>query len=166
MNHSLFFTRNRLTSYDFYELEDKSEIPLLAEAVDQSNHKNGVVSRYLSYYEWMWDAWGDQTRFIVARRREDKAVVAGRILIYHPNEVVSFISGTTQRFKKLNGMTYLQDWLLENCLKRGVKRANFYGIDGDFSRANLLCQRFRGADDSGLGSTVVRLSGQSLHARK
>lgn len=125
---------------EVYELKDKSEIPMLAEAVDQSNHKNGVVSRYLSYYEWMWDAWGDQTRFIVARRKEDKAVVAGRILIYHPNEVVSFISGTTQRYKKLNGMTYLQDWLLEDCLERGVKRANFYGIDGDFSDNNKLLE--------------------------
>lgn len=125
---------------EVYELTDKSEIPMLAEAVDQSNHKNGVVSRYLSYYEWMWDAWGDNTRFIVARRKEDKAVVAGRILIYHPNEVVSFISGTTQRYKKLNGMTYLQDWLLEDCLARGVKRANFYGIDGDFTENNKLLE--------------------------
>ena len=125
---------------EVYELKEKSEIPMLAEAVDQSNHKNGVVSRYLSYYEWMWDAWGENTRFIVARRKEDKAVVAGRILIYHPNEVVSFISGTTQRFKKLNGMTYLQDWLLEDCLERGVKRANFYGIDGDFSDNNKLLE--------------------------
>jgi alanine adding enzyme len=125
---------------EVYELKEKSEIPMLAEAVDQSNHKNGVVSRYLSYYEWMWDAWGENTRFIVARRKEDKAVVAGRILIYHPNEVVSFISGTTQRFKKLNGMTYLQDWLLEDCLERGVKRVNFYGIDGDFSENNKLLE--------------------------
>ena len=125
---------------EVYELKEKSEIPMLAEAVDQSNHKNGVVSRYLSYYEWMWDAWGENTRFIVARRKEDKAVVAGRILIYHPNEVVSFISGTTQRYKKLNGMTYLQDWLLDDCLKRGVKRANFYGIDGDFSDNNKLLE--------------------------
>ena len=125
---------------EVYELKDKSEIPKLAEAVDQSNHKNGVVSRYLSYYEWMWDAWGENTRFIVARRKEDKAVVAGRILIYHPNEVVSFISGTTQRYKKLNGMTFLQDWLLDDCLKRGVKRANFYGIDGIFTDDNKLLE--------------------------
>ena len=125
---------------EVYELKEKSEIPLLAEAVDQSNHKNGVVSRYLSYYEWMWDAWGENTRFIVARRKEDKAVVAGRILIYHPNEVVSFISGTTQRYKKLNGMTFLQDWLLEDCLQRGVMRANFYGIDGDVSENNKLLE--------------------------
>jgi alanine adding enzyme len=125
---------------EVYELKDKTEIPKLAEAVDQSNHKNGVVSRYLSYYEWMWDAWGENTRFIVARRKEDKAVVAGRILIYHPNEVVSFISGTTQRYKKLNGMTYLQDWLLDDCLKKGIKRVNFYGIDGDFSDSNKLLE--------------------------
>jgi lipid II:glycine glycyltransferase (peptidoglycan interpeptide bridge formation enzyme) len=76
----------------------------------------------------------------VARRKEDKAVVAGRILIYHPNEVVSFISGTTQRYKKLNGMTFLQDWLLEDCLERGVKRANFYGIDGIFTEDNKLLE--------------------------
>ena len=125
---------------EVYELKEKAEIPMLAEAVDESNHKNGVVSRYLSYYEWMWDAWGENTRFVVARRKEDKAVVAGRILIYHPNEVVSFISGTTQRYKQLNGMTYLQDWLLDDCLKRGVRRANFYGIDGDFSPENKLLE--------------------------
>ena len=66
--------------------------------------------------------------------------MAGRILIYHPNEVVSFISGTTQRYKKLNGMTYLQDWLLDDCLRRGVKRANFYGIDGIFTDDNKLLE--------------------------
>ena len=37
-------------------------------------------------------------------------------------------------------MTYLQDWLLEDCLERGVKRANFYGIDGDFSENNKLLE--------------------------
>ena len=125
---------------EVYELKDKAEIPLLAEVVDQSNAKNDVVSRSLSYYEWMWDAWGDKARFIVARRREDKEVVAGRILIYHPNEVVSFISGTAQRYKKLNGMTFLQDWLLEDCLKRKIDRVNFYGIDGDFSPENKLLE--------------------------
>ena len=125
---------------EVYELSDKAEIPMLVEAVEQSNSKNGVTSRYRTYYEWIWDAWGEDTRFVVARRKEDKAVVAGRILIYHPNEVVSFISGTTQKYKKLNGMTYLQDWLLDDCLKKGVMRANFYGIAGDFSSDNKLLE--------------------------
>ncbi len=125
---------------EVYELKDKSEIPMLAEAVEQSNSKNGVVSRHAVYYEWIWDAWGENARFVVARRKEDKAVVAGRILIYHPNEVVSFISGTTQKYKKLNGMTFLQDWLLADCLEKGVKRANFYGISGDFSPNNKLLE--------------------------
>lgn len=122
------------------ELADKSQIEDLAKVVDESNMKNGVVSRQIDYYRWIWDEWGEQVRFVVARRKDGGEVVAGRILFYHPNEVVSFISGTAQEWKKLNGMTFLQDWLLEDCLKRGIKRVNFYGIDGDFSGHNPLLE--------------------------
>lgn len=125
---------------EVYELKEKREIPLLVRVVDDSNAKNKVVSRKLKYYEQMWDAWGDKIRFVLARRKEDHAVVAGRVLICHPNEVVSFISGTAKEYKRLNGMTFLQDWLLEDCLGRGIKRANFYGIDGDFSGKNPLLE--------------------------
>ncbi len=125
---------------EIYEMKDKSELIEFAKVVDESNHKNDVVSRNLAYYEWMWDAWGDQLRVILARRKEDGAVVAGRMLIYHPNEVVSFISGTAQNYKKYNGMTYLQDWLLADCLEKGIRRVNFYGIDGDFSGQNHLLE--------------------------
>ncbi len=85
---------------EVYELKSKHELPEFAYVVNESNNKNDVVSRSLAYYEWMWDAWGDNLRVILARRKEDGAVVAGRMLIYHPNEVVSFISGTAQNFKK------------------------------------------------------------------
>lgn len=125
---------------EVYELKSIHELPEFAYVVDESNNKNDVVSRSLAYYEWMWDAWGDNLRVILARRKEDGAVVAGRMLIYHPNEVVSFISGTAQNFKKYNGMTFLQDWLLEDCLKRGIKRVNFYGIDGIFEPSNHLLE--------------------------
>ena len=122
------------------ELTDKNQIEDLAKVVDESNAKNGVVSRQMDYYRWIWDEWGDQVRFVVAKRKEGGEVVAGRILFYHPNEVVSFISGTAQEWKKLNGMTFLQDWLMEDCLSRGIGRVNFYGIDGDFSGKNPLLE--------------------------
>ena len=125
---------------EIYEMKDRSELIDFAKVVDESNQKNDVISRNLAYYEWMWDVWGDQLRVILARRKEDGAVVAGRMLIYHPNEVVSFISGTAQNYKKYNGMTFLQDWLLADCLEKGIKRVNFYGIDGDFSEKNHLLE--------------------------
>ena len=58
----------------------------------------------------------------------------------HPNEVVTFVSGTVQRFKQLNGMTFLQDWTLNNTIERGYKRINFYGLRGDFSKENHLLE--------------------------
>ncbi|MFV0485004.1 MAG: lipid II:glycine glycyltransferase FemX [Candidatus Saccharimonadales bacterium] len=125
---------------EVYELTDKKEIPLLTAAVDQSNDKNGVVSRNMAYFEGIWDEWGKDARWVVAKRREGGEVVAGRILFYHPNEVVSFISGTVQEFKQYNGMTLLQDWLMEDSLKQGVTRVNFYGIDGDFEGHNPLLE--------------------------
>lgn len=122
------------------ELKDKTQIASLAQVVDESNVKNGVVSRQMDYYRWIWDEWGEQVRFVVAKRKEGGEVVAGRILFYHPNEVVSFISGTAQEWKKLNGMTFLQDWLLEDCIRRRIGRVNFYGIDGDFGGKNPLLE--------------------------
>ncbi len=125
---------------EIYEVKDKTGLVDFAKVVDESNSKNDVVSRNFVYYEDMWDAWGDKLRVVLARRKEDGVVVAGRMLIYHPNEVVSFISGTAQAYKKYNGMTFLQDWLLQDCLEKGIHRVNFYGIDGDFSSENKLLE--------------------------
>jgi lipid II:glycine glycyltransferase (peptidoglycan interpeptide bridge formation enzyme) len=125
---------------EIYELREKSEVPMLAAVVDDSNAKNRVVSRNMAYYEGIWDEWGKDARWVVARLKKSGEVVAGRILFYHPNEVVSFISGTAREFRRYNGMTFLQDWLLADSLERGCKRVNFYGIDGDFSGANPLLE--------------------------
>ena len=134
--------RNKLrkvgAELEIYELKDKSEIGLLMAVVDDSNDKNGVVSRNRAYYEGIWDEWGKGARWVVARRKGSGEVVAGRILFYHPNEVVSFISGTAKEFRQYNGMTFLQDWLLADSLRRGARRVNFYGVDGDFSEGNSL----------------------------
>ena len=40
----------------------------------------------------------------------------------------------------MNAMTVLQDDLLTKCLKKGIKRVNFYGMAGDFSPANHLLE--------------------------
>ena len=34
----------------------------------------------------------------------------------------------------------MQDWQIERCFKRGIKRINFYGVDGDFSENNRLLE--------------------------
>ena len=122
------------------ELKDKSQLPDFYVAITESDKKNGVVSRKLDYWEDVWDVFGDKVHFVVVRKKETGEPVCARVHFDHPNEVVTFVSGTVQRFKQLNGMTFLQDWTLNNTIERGYKRINFYGLSGDFSKNNHLLE--------------------------
>ena len=125
---------------EVHVLTDMNELADWATALDSSNEKNGVKSRNLDYYKWIWESFGDKVQFMVVRKKDDKKTVAARVVFYRPNEVVTFVSGTVQEYKKLNGMTLLQDWQIEECLKRGITRLNFYGLRGDFSNNNHLLE--------------------------
>ncbi len=128
------------------EAKDKSELEDVALAISGSNDIHGVKSRDVAYYEHIWDEFGDQVHFHIARRKEDNAIVAGRVIFDHPNETISFISGTVQKYRRMNAMTVLQDYLLTNCFERGIKRVNFYGMEGDFSPNNHLLEFKSGFD--------------------
>ncbi len=126
---------------EVHVLTDKKELKDWIAALDSSNEKNGVKSsRTEKYYRQIFDTFGDKVQFMVVRKKDDKEIVSSRVVFYRPNEVVTFVSGTVQKYKKLNGMTVMQDWQIEECLKRGIKRLNFYGMEGDFSENNRLLE--------------------------
>lgn len=122
------------------ELNNKSQLGDFYKAITESDKKNGVVTRKLEYWEDVWDAFGDKAHFVVVRKKDTGEPVCARVHFDHPNEIVTFVSGTVQRFKRLNGMTVLQDWTLNNTIERGYKRINFYGLRGDFSKENHLLE--------------------------
>ena len=142
--------RNKLRkctpAIEILEVRDDDGLAKVAHAIEGSNEKNGVRSRNLTYYQNIRDAWGDQVHFVLARKKDDKATVAGRVIFDHPNETVSFISGTVQKYRQLNAMTVLQDDLVTKCFEKGIKRVNFYGIEGDFSEHNHLLEFKSGFD--------------------
>ena len=125
---------------EVHVLEDKSELSEWIKPLDDSNAKNGVNGRKVKYYEDIWDIFGDEVQFMVVRKKEDKELVSARVVFYQPQETVTFVSGTIQKNRRLNGMTVMQEWQMEECLKRGQKRLNFYGLEGDFSKANKLLE--------------------------
>ena len=122
------------------EVTERGKLGDVALAIEGSNTKNGVKSRDISYYEDIFDAFGEQVHFVLARNKENGDPVAGRVIFDHPNETVSFISGTVQKYRRMNAMTVLQDDLLTKCLKKGIRRVNFYGMAGDFSKENHLLE--------------------------
>jgi lipid II:glycine glycyltransferase (peptidoglycan interpeptide bridge formation enzyme)/dTDP-4-amino-4,6-dideoxygalactose transaminase len=115
----------------------RGELDIRVQLAKESNDKNGMSSRNLKYFQDIYDYF-PEVKFIIAQIKNDGAVVAGRVLVYNKNEVISFISGTAQQHKNYQGMTFLQDWLLKDCLKRGINRVNFYGVRGKFSHNPLL----------------------------
>ncbi len=137
-------------------LKEKSELAEWIKPLNDSNHKNGVESwgRGVDYYEDIWDAFGDQVSFMEVRTKEDDQLVSSRMVFNFDDETETFSSGTIQQHKKLNGMTFMQDWQIEQCLKAGQNRVNFYGVAGDFSDNNRLLE-FK----SGFGITVEEYIG-------
>lgn len=125
---------------ELHVLEDKSELKEWIKAIEESDRKNGINSRKLKYFEQIWDVFGDEVQFMVVRKKENKELVSSRVVFYHPNETVTFVSGTIQENRRLNGMTVMQDWQLAECLRRGQKRINFYGLEGDFTKKNKLLE--------------------------
>ena len=126
---------------EVHVLTKKEELREWIKALESSNQKNKVhSSRGVWYYEQIWDKYGNDVQFMVVRKKDDKDIVSSRVVFYRPNEVVTFVSGTVQKYKKLNGMTVMQDWQIGECLKRGIKRLNFYGMEGDFSENNRLLE--------------------------
>ena len=121
-------------------IKDKSQLDEWIKPLVSSNVKNGVekLGRGTDYYADIWDAFGDQAEFMSVKKKDTGETVVSRLVLYFPEETITFSSGTIQEFKKLNGMTILQDWQIERCLNKGIKRINFYGVEGDFSENNRL----------------------------
>ena len=132
--------RKHAPELEIVEVTNDKDLDEVAFAIEGSNEKNKAKSRDHSYYRYIRDAFGDKVHFVLARRKEDGATVAGRVIFDHPNETVSFISGTVQKYRQMNAMTVLQDDLLTKCFNKGIKRVNFYGMAGDFSPANHLLE--------------------------
>lgn len=73
-----------------------------------------------------------------ARIERDGEVVPAAVglFMWHKRELVYFSSGSDERYAKFYAPTALQHEMMSRCLERGVKRYNFYGIDGIFDDPN------------------------------
>ncbi len=129
---------------DIYVLKDKAELKKWIIPLQESNAKNHIKTRSLKYFEDFWEAFGDQASFVEARLKDTGETVSSELDIWHKNESVAFLAGTIGHLKKYNGITAIKGWQIEECLRRGQKRVNFYGVDGIFSEDNNLLNAKKG----------------------
>jgi lipid II:glycine glycyltransferase (peptidoglycan interpeptide bridge formation enzyme) len=131
----------------------RDELGTLVGLIDESDARNGVGGRETAYYEQIYDAFGTDAKFLVARKADDGTPVAGAIFIYNGHEVASYLSGMDRRYRNLNGRAWLQDYVMRECLKKGITRVNFFWVEGRFSSNSLL--EFK----SGFGGVVEEYVG-------
>jgi len=120
------------------QMRDKSELQDVGLMFSESNMRNKVNNRSLSYYAKIFDIFGDKVVFHIARRRDDDEPVAAHMFFVTKHEAVSYAAGISEKHKALNGMTLLNDAFFKYCLEHGIKRCNLYGVSGDFSSSNHL----------------------------
>ncbi len=131
----------------------RSELSILVGLIDDSDERNGVSGRELTYYQLMYDAFGDDIQFVVARTSDDHTPIAGAIFIHHGHEISSYLSGMDRRYRHLNGRAWLQDYMMTKYLGTATTRVNFFWIEGRFQNNHLL--EFK----SGFGGVVEEYVG-------
>lgn len=131
----------------------REELPTLIGLIDESDTRNSVAGRELEYYRYIYNAFGQDVKFLVAYKSADRTPIAGAIFIYHGSEVASYLSGMNRQFRDLNGRAWLQDYVMSQALKQGITRVNFFWIEGRFENNHLL--EFK----SGFGGVVEEYIG-------
>lgn len=150
---------------DIHVLTDKKELKEWIRALQDSDHRNGVNTRQVKYFEDLWDSFGENAIFVEARRKDNGELVSSEVDIFHPNEMVAFIAGTVEKNKHYNGSTAIKGWNIEECLRRGYTRLNLYGMKGIFSPDNPLLYfkaGLRGFTEEYIGGFCLVLSRPKL----
>ncbi len=146
---------------DVYILKDKNELKDWICPLRDSNERNGVPTRNLGYFENIWDVFGKKALFIEARQKENNAIVASELCFIRQNEFLLFLAGLKAEYKNKNGIVAIKDWELQECLRRGITRLNFYGIEADFSKNNRLLEfksSFNGIVEEYIGGFKIVLN--------
>ena len=120
------------------ELKDISELQEVATMIGESNLRNKVNDRNLDYYKKIYEIFGKNVVFHIARKRDDGEPVAAHMFFITDHEAVSYSAGISEKYKSFNGMTLLNNAFFEYCLNHGISRCNMYGVAGDFTSENRL----------------------------
>jgi alanine adding enzyme len=201
----------------------KQELKEFAKITDSTSKRRGFSDKSISYYESVYDLFGENAKFLIAyldveksmqqlekeisehkqfieemqgkelslrkekelktrkaeierleKRKKDDEILKGEenplplacaLFILNRREVVYLFSGTQMEFVKYSGPSVLQDYMTKKSIELGIKRYNFYGIEGVFddptsSGAGVLAfkQKFGGEIEELLGTFYLPLN--------
>lgn len=129
-------TAKQISTWQTKAEKFESEVRKFEEQLASANNKKRVENRIVDSKE----------KLKGALRRVDKAKeyaelgsfipVACAMFIWHERECVYLYSGSNPEYNNLYGSNAIQFYAMDECIKRGCRRYNFYGINGIFDDKN------------------------------
>lgn len=129
-------TAKQISTWQTKAEKFESEVKKFEEQLASANNKKRIKKRIIDSKE----------KLAGALRRVDKAKeydelgsfipVACAMFVWHERECVYLYSGSNPEYNNLYGSNAIQFHAMNECIKRGCKRYNFYGINGIFDDKN------------------------------
>ncbi len=110
----------------------RDELSLFTNIMRHTAERRQFVSRKDSYFESLYDRFGDKVTFKVVELKQDGKVIpiAAIAFIETNNEVISYLGGALSEYSRYRASYLLHDDMIHHSVKKGYKRYNFYGIEG------------------------------------
>ncbi len=110
----------------------RDELSLFTNIMHHTAERRQFVSRKDSYFESLYDRFGDKVTFKVVELIQDGNTIpiAAISFIETNGEVVSYLGGALSEYSRYRASYLLHDDMIRHSVTRGYKRYNFYGIEG------------------------------------
>ena len=117
---------------------NRDELSLFTNIMRHTAERRQFVSRKDSYFESLYDRFGDNVTFKIVELNQDGKVIpiAAIAFIETNGEVISYLGGALSEYARYRASYLLHDDMIHHSVNKGYKRYNFYGIEGDIENTS------------------------------
>lgn len=137
----------------------KSELEIFKKITASTSERRNFADKPLSYYESMFDLFGDQVKFLLAEAPIDgkPTPVSAAMFMLYGDEIIYLFSGSYKKYMNYNAQYAIQWHIIKYAAEHNFKRYNFYGIQGlpDPQKPDYGIYEFK----KGFGGRVIELLG-------
>lgn len=114
----------------------EDELGILKEIAAEAGERHGFRDPEVDYYHSMKEAFGEKVKFVVAEIPAEKVggevgklvPLAAAMFVNDGQEMVYLYSGSVRKLQKYGGAHLIQWQMLQEAIKTGCKKYNFYGV--------------------------------------
>lgn len=143
------------------------ELDILKKIAEEAGERHGFKDPEVEYYRSMKESFGEKVRFVVAELPAEKiggktgewVPLAASMFVNDGREMVYLYSGSVRKMQKYSGIYLIQWEMIQEAVKTGCRRYNFYGTKPVEGNGVYLFKRgFKGNIEELLGTFALPLS--------